>query len=185
MNRFASIGFGSLVSIVIAIGSIGCDDDDNGDIFDAGRIDAGRVDAAVDDAAVDDAAVDDAAVDDAAVDDAAADDAAADDDDAAVGDGGPGGGDGLSACAQEIIDSQPGTSAACASCTCANCEAASVACGETAGCQGQVACAQQVVSEGTCSADDVTCVLNECSPEGPAVTLLLCIQEDCLDQCTG
>lgn len=170
MNRFALVGFGSLVATMIAIGSVGCDDDDNGDVFDAGRLDAAMDDAAVDDAAVDDAATGDAAVGDGAVGDGA------------VGDGGNGAG--LSECAQDVIDSQPGVSAACASCTCANCEAASDACGETPGCQDQVACAQQVLDEGTCTSDDVACILSECSPEGAAVPLLLCIQEDCLDQCT-
>ncbi|MFW6049947.1 MAG: hypothetical protein ACODAU_02165 [Myxococcota bacterium] len=88
-------------------------------------------------------------------------------------------------CEEQMMEERPGTSPGCTSCLCENCESEFAACADSEGCFEQVDCASDVVADGTCSADDTGCVISECEPNSEAIAYLTCIQEKCLDACTG
>ncbi|MFW6067308.1 MAG: hypothetical protein ACOC97_03150 [Myxococcota bacterium] len=160
MYRWPLLTLVFVLTSVMSAGLVGCDDDDddNGIVLDGGILDAAPDDAGNGDG---DAALPDGANGDAALPDGAV---------------------GELTCEEEV-QADGDTSPECAACLCESCESELQTCNATPGCQDEVSCAQTAVSDGTCDPEDTACVLEECEPSSAAVTFLLCVQGNCLDDC--
>jgi hypothetical protein len=107
--------------------------------------------------------------------------------------GGAGGGNGVSACVDDLQESSPDTSDACATCLCTDCDSELAACDADTGvdggqsCQDEVDCAQALVANGTCegSVAGAACLTEMCDFElaDPSGALLLCTNTMCSSEC--